>query len=81
MVQYTGYCSYCTVEPTDERELEKTERDGVPVIKCLHCGIVTPQRPIKEDSALFYLSESEAYYEGEGDDYRGEEEGKETETE
>ena len=66
--QYTSYCSYCTVEWTDERELIlteiETEGNNIFVIKCLNCGVVTPLRTIQENSAYFFQSEKEAYYEG-----------------
>ncbi len=36
---YMAYCSYCSVEATDERVLkEYRNNDGKKIIECTHCG-------------------------------------------
>ena len=63
--QYTGYCSHCTVNSTDIRELIQTTRNGNPVVKCLHCNTITPLKKIEKNSSYYYLDLESAYHETE----------------
>jgi len=67
MRQYTSYCSVCTIDRDDRREMLRAVDDtGQEVVKCLHCGFVTPIRQVKENSPFGYLDMGGGYYDRDG---------------
>ena len=67
MRQYTSYCGMCTIDRDDRRELLRTvDNKEQEVIKCLHCGFVTPIKPIKKNSPFGFLDVENGYYDRKG---------------
>ena len=53
-----GYCSYCSTEKEDERDLEIANK----IVKCLNCGVEQIFVPEDDNSPYYYLIPLEEDY-------------------